>query len=70
MQRYVLKALTAAVVIGLSSTSFANEAQPELQPTPVEFGSFKRPADATSYITERTGSTQNTYQFLNEHSPL
>ena len=70
MKSTIVKALSTAILLGITSASFGNEAQPELQPTPVERGWFKRPADASRYIVERGGSSMNAYQFLNEASPL
>ena len=70
MKRNTLVAL--AVVCGFASSGFANEAQPELQPIPLEFGWFKRPVESTNAATNvAPTSTQagNDYRFLTDYSP-
>ena len=71
MNRYVLKTTAMAAALGLASISFANEAQPELQPTPLEIGWFKRPVEATSYVMHVSPSTTKPqdYRFLTDHAP-
>jgi hypothetical protein len=71
MQRNVLNFLLAAAVLGLATNSYADESQPELQPKRVEFGSFKFPVGATSYIdSPRSVETkQQDYRFLTDYSP-
>ena len=71
MKRNVLKTLAAAVLFGLASTSFAYDSEPELQPKRLEFGWFKRPVDATSYVTPSSSANavHQDYRFLTDYSP-
>ena len=72
MKRKIIAALASVVVFGFASAGFANEAQPELQPIPLEFGWFKRPVEATNAATNVSpSSTQagNAYRFLTDYSP-
>ncbi len=72
MKRKIIAALASVVVFGFASTGSANEAQPELQPTPLEFGWFKRPVESTSAVANIAPiSTQagNDYRFLTDYSP-
>ncbi len=71
MKRNVLSVAAVAVLLGVASTAFADEAQPELQPKPLELGWFKRPVDATSYVTplSSTYAGRHDYRFLTDYSP-
>ncbi len=71
MKRYLSKTIAAVVLAGFAATSFANEAQPELQPKRLEFGWFKQPVDATSFqtLTSSSGAVRQDYRFLTDYSP-
>ncbi len=70
MQRNIVKVIAAAALAAFAATSFANEAQPELQPKPLEFGWFKRPVDTTSYVSSSNADTKRQeYRFLTDYSP-
>jgi hypothetical protein len=71
MKRTVLKTLAAAVLVGLASTSFAYDSEPELQPKRLEFGWFKRPVDTTSYVAPSSSAdaVRQDYRFLTDYSP-
>ncbi len=71
MKRNALNVLLSVAVLGFASGSFANEAQPELQPKRVEFGSFKFPVEATSYVAlaRSADAKQQDYGFLTDYSP-
>ncbi len=72
MKKQILTAVAAVVVFGFATTGFANEAQPELQPIPLELGWFKRPVESTNAATNvAPTSTQagNDYRFLTDYSP-
>ena len=72
MKRKIIGALASVVVFGFASTGFANEAQPELQPIPLEFGWFKRPVESTnaaSHVAPTATQSGNDYRFLTDYSP-
>ncbi len=67
MNRKIIAVSVSVVVFGFGSTVFANEAQPELQPTPLEFGWFKRPVEATNAVTNvapTPARAENDYSFI------
>lgn len=72
MKRNAFKLIVATSLIAAANASFANEAQPELQPKRVEFGSFKMPVDMTQYraVDTDASATQSQYRFITEASPL
>ncbi len=74
MKRNILGALASVVLFGFASSTFANEAQPELQPTPVEFAWFKRPVESTQLTNATQSATApkqiaNDFRFLTDYSP-
>ena len=71
MKRNVLSVAAVAVLLGVASTAFADEAQLELQPKPLELGWFKRPVDTTSYVASSmsTDAGRQGYRFLTDYSP-
>ncbi|MFN0300405.1 MAG: hypothetical protein ACKVQU_08625 [Burkholderiales bacterium] len=71
MKRNVLSIAAVAVLLGVASIGFADEAQPELQPKRLEFGWFKQPVDTTSYVTSSTSAYagRQDYRFLTDYSP-
>ncbi|MFN0304383.1 MAG: hypothetical protein ACKVQU_28955 [Burkholderiales bacterium] len=57
--------------MGLGTAGFANEAQPELQPKPIEFGGFKFPVGSTSFVTPAANENrQQDYRYLTDYSPM
>ncbi len=71
MKRNIMSVAVVAVLFGVASTGFANDAEPELQPKRLEFGWFKRPVDTTSYVTSSTSAYagRQHYRFLTDYSP-
>jgi hypothetical protein len=74
MKRSIVRALVTIVVCGFASSGFANEAQPELQPTPVELGWFKRPSESTGMTSAPQSApaskqVPNDYRFLTDYNP-
>jgi hypothetical protein len=71
MKRNVLSVAAVAVLLGVASTGFADEAEPALQPKPLELGWFKRPVDTTSYVISSTSTYagRQDYRFLTDYSP-
>lgn len=72
MKRNALTLIIATSLVTAANAAFANEAQPELQPARVEFGSFKYPVGATQYraADADTSAVQNQFRFITEASPL
>lgn len=72
MKRNALNLIIATSFIAAANAALANEAQPELQPARVEFGSFKYPVGATQYRTVEadTSAVQSQFRFITEASPL
>lgn len=68
MKRNILGALASVVVFGFASSSFANEAQPELQPTPVSLSWFNRMSESSGFIPTAT-QAGNDYRYLTDFSP-
>ena len=71
MKRNVMSVAAVAVLFGVASTGFANDAEPELQPKRLEFGWFKRLVDTTSYVTSSASAHagRQDYRFLTNYSP-
>lgn len=71
MQRNLLNVLVSVLLVGIAAGVSANEAQSELQPQRIEFGSFKFPVGATSFISAAAQDepVRSDYRFLTDYSP-
>lgn len=71
MQRNIVKVIAVAALAAFSATSFADEAQPELQPKRLEFSWFKQPVDTTSYVSfsSSVDTKRQDFRFITDYSP-
>lgn len=70
MQRKLSTLLVALTVGGLNVAAFADEAQPELQPTRLETSWFKKPAEVTTYDAKPAADAPRDFRFVTDFSPL
>ena len=72
MQRNALTVLLSVSLLGLGTATFANEAQPELQPKRLEFDGFKFPVGSTSFVSPAaaTEKKQQDYRYLTDYSAM
>lgn len=70
MQRKLSTLMVAVALFGFNLSSFADEAQPELQPKRYESGWFKKPVDVTTYVAQPAAAESRDFRFITDFSPL